>query len=265
MNPEISIITVTMNHLPLLKEMLYSLFVSCKPATSFELILVDNCSTDGTIEYVREAYPSVHIIENTEINGFAKNNNTGAAQAKGRFILILNPDIILTDGAIDTLYQYLKNNPSAGIVAPRLLNQDGSIQLSARHFMSVKFLLCRIFTNGKDDTNNPVVQEYLMPDISDDQPSEVDWCLGAALLFEKSFYQQLGGFDEKFFLYVEDADICQRCWFAGKKVIYLPQSQMIHAHQRTSAHLSKKTIMHLKSHFYFLRKNRFKIERVPTK
>ncbi|GHU81783.1 glycosyl transferase [Bacteroidia bacterium] len=267
MNPEISIIMVTMNHLPLLKETLRSLFITAKPTVSFELILVDNCSTDGTVDYVREAYCTVHIIENKKIQGFAKNNNDGEKVATGKYILILNPDIILKKpSAIDQMYRYLKENDSVGIVAPRLLNPDLSVQYSARRFMTVKLLLLRILTNGKDDSNNATVQNYLMPDMPDDlQPVEVDWCLGAALLFQKNFYDQLGGFDEKFFLYVEDTDICQRCWAAGKRVVYLPQVQMIHVHQRNSAHLNKKTFIHLKSLFYFFCKNKFAIKRNQVK
>lgn len=265
MKPAISIITVTMNHLPLLKEMLNSLFVTCVPNISFEVILVDNNSTDGTVEFVEKTYPSVHIIENKQIYGFAKNNNIGARLAQGEYIFILNPDIILLPDSIDILYSYLKENSSAGIVAPRLLNPDFSIQRSARNFMNLKLLFYRIFTFGKDDTSNKTVQTYLMPELSDDQPTAVDWCLGAALLFKSDFYRELGGFDEHFFLYVEDTDICQRCWFARKKVIYLPQAEMIHAHQRNSVHFSRKTLIHLKSHFYFLRKNKFKISRSPIK
>jgi GT2 family glycosyltransferase len=255
-----------MNHLRLVNKMLYSLFVTDKPKVSFELILVDNCSTDRTVESVRNDYPDVRIIENKQVYGFAKNNNIGAKEANGNYILILNPDIVVLPDSIDTLYAYLKQNPSVGIVAPRLLNPSLMLQPSARNFMSLKLLFHRVFTNGNDDTENAIVRAYLMPDVSDYKPSEVDWCLGAALLFKKDFYMQLGGFDEKFFLYVEDADICQRCWFAGKRVVYLPEARMIHEHQRNSAkRFSKKTLIHLKSYFYFFRKNHFKISRQPTR
>jgi GT2 family glycosyltransferase len=265
MKPEISIITVTMNHLTLLKQMLHSLFITCTPKVSFEVILVDNNSTDGTAAYVRKEFPAIHLIENKQTYGFAQNNNIGAARAQGNYMLILNPDIILLPDAIDILYNYLRENESVGIVAPKLLNPDHSIQCSARNFMNIKLLIYRAFTLGNDNTRNATVQAYLTPELSNEQPAIVDWCLGAALLFRSDFYRELGGFDEHFFLYVEDADICQRCWFAGKSVVYHPQAQMIHMHQRKSAHFSKKTLIHLKSHYYFFRKNRFKIKRHPVK
>jgi GT2 family glycosyltransferase len=254
-----------MNHLTLLKQMLHSLFITCPPKVSFEVILVDNNSTDGTVAYVGKEYPSVHLIENKQTYGFAKNNNIGAARAQGKYILILNPDIVLLPDAIDILYNYLKENESVGIVAPKLLNPDHSIQRSARNFMSIKLLIYRMITFGKDDTRNTTVQAYLAPNLSNEEPATVDWCLGAALLFRSDFYRELGGFDEHFFLYVEDTDICQRCWFAGKSVVYHPQARMIHAHQRNSARFSRKTLIHLKSHYYFFKKNRFRIKRHPLK
>ena len=93
-----------------------------------------------------------------------------------------------------------------------------------------------------------------------DTPTEVDWCMGAAFLISHTFYNELKGFDEKFFLYVEDMDICYRCWKKNKKVVYFPLSKMTHVHQRSSQRLNKKTLIHLKSFFYFFRKNRFKIK-----
>lgn len=261
MRPEVSIVTVIMNHLSVLKDMLESLFITTKPSVSFELIIVDNCSTDGSANYIKEHYPSVVLIENKKEQGFAKNNNDGAKVADGNYILILNPDITLINNAIDVLYDYIKTNPSVGIVAPKLLNPDLSLQYSARKFISLKVLFIRIFTKGKDDIHNKAVQHYLMYDSVCDGPIEVDWCMGAALLFKKDFYFELGGFDEKFFLYVEDADICNRCWKAGKKVIYLPQAEVIHMHQRSSKNFNKKTWIHLQSFFYFFKKNHFKIKR----
>ena len=130
-----------------------------------------------------------------------------------------------------------------------------------RKFITPGILFARLSTKGKDNSKNKKVTEYLMSNICINQPTEVDWCMGAALLFKKSFYDKLRGFDEKFFLYVEDMDICHRCWKMGKSVVYIPESKMIHAHQRSSRKLNKKTIMHIKSMIYFFRKNKFKITR----
>lgn len=250
-----------MNHLSLLKKMLYSLYIQYPPQVSFELILIDNCSTDNTEEFIKSNYPQIKYYKNNTISGFAENNNKGASYATGEYIFILNPDVIILPQSIDILYQFLKNHVEVGIVAPQLLNLDSTIQYSARTFISPSILLARIFTKGKDKSDNKYVKQYLMTDISKEQPTEVDWCMGAALLLTASFYRELKGFDEGFFLYVEDMDLCHRCWKRGKKVIYLPLSKMIHAHQRSSSKFNKKTIMHLKSMLYFFKKNRFKIKR----
>lgn len=261
MQPKISIITVTMNHLHLLKQMLDSLFYKYPPKVSFELIIVDNCSTDNTKEYITKNFPDINYIENDYIAGFAENNNKGVKLAKGEYILILNPDIIILENSIDKLYNYLSNNDKVGIVAPQLLNTDLSIQHSMRKFITPSILIARLSTKGKDNSKNKKVKEYLMSNINITKPTEVDWCMGAALLFRKTFYDELNGFDENFFLYVEDMDICHRCWKTGKSVVYIPESQMIHAHQRSSRKLNKKTIMHIKSMIYFFRKNKFVINR----
>lgn len=249
-----------MNHLSFLKEMFASLYTTGVPSVSFEVILVDNCSTDGTVSFVKENYPDVKIIENQEIYGFARNNNIGAEQASGKYILILNPDIILTKGAIDILYNYTVAHPESGIVAPKLQNRDGSLQYSARRFPTLKILLTRILTHGDDNSDNSNVENYLLKRLPMDKPSEVDWCMGAAFLVPQPFYKELNGFDEGFFLYVEDMDLCYRCWEKNRKVIYYPLSRMIHAHQRGSRHLNKKTWLHIQSFFYFFKKNRFKVK-----
>lgn len=264
MKPLLSIITVTMNHFALLKRMLTSLYVEATPSCSFELIVIDNCSTDGTEEYIKTHYPQINYIKNENIAGFAANNNRGAAIAEGDYMLVLNPDIILLPGSIDQLMDYLQTHPDVGIVAPRLLNTDHTLQYSARTFISPSILLARLLTKGKDGSNNGTVQQYLLKNISNEAPSEVDWCMGAALLLRKTLYAQLKGFDEHFFLYVEDMDLCHRCWKFGKKVVYLPSSSMVHAHQRSSTKLNKKTWLHLKSIFYFWKKNRYSIQRNHT-
>lgn len=260
MTPEISIITVSMNHLSYIKEMLVSLYSKGLPSVSFEVILIDNCSTDGTIDYVEQNYPNVKVIKNRQKYGFAQNNNIGVKQATGKYILILNPDIILTAGAIDLLYNYAIQHPACGIVAPQLQNKDRSLQYSARKFPSLKTLLNRALTKGNDQSKNKNVETYLLKNLSLDHPTEVDWCMGASFLISHSFYNELNGFDENFFLYVEDMDLCYRCWQKNKKVIYYPLAKMIHVHQRNSQHFNKKTLIHLRSFLYFFRKNHFKIK-----
>lgn len=248
-----------MNHLALVKEMLRSLYNN-KPSASFEMIIVDNCSNDGSAEFIAQNYPDIKLIRNKHPYGFARNNNIGAREAKGKYILILNPDTILSHGAIDKLLEYAVSHPEAGIIAPRLQNIDGSLQYSVRHFPTLQTLISRILTKGNDLANNRKVVSYLMKDLPHDRPMLIDWCMGACFLISRQLYEELSGFDEGFFLYVEDMDICYRCWQRNRPVVYVPMSVVTHAHQRSSMNLNKKTYIHIKSFWYFFCKNWFKVK-----
>lgn len=257
---EISIITVVMNHLSFVKEMLRSLYNEGRPAVNFETIIVDNCSKDGSAEFISQNYPDIRLIRNKQPYGFARNNNIGAREAKGRYILILNPDTVLSRGAIDNLLEYAVAHPETGIVAPRLLNVDGSLQYSVRHFPSLYTLVSRMLTRGNDLADNKKVASYLMKDLPHDRPMHIDWCMGACFLISKQLYDELDGFDEKFFLYVEDMDICYRCWQKNRPVVYLPTSVITHTHQRSSMNLNKKTYTHARSFWHFFCKNKFRVK-----
>lgn len=254
---EVSIITVGMNHLKLLKNYLHSMYEVSMPIVSFELIYVDNCSNDGSIAYIHQNYPQVKIIENKTIRGFATNNNLGVKNSRGKYILILNPDIILLPGSIDKLYCHLKQNESIGILVPKLLNVDLSIQFSVRKFMNFKIMFQRFINKGKDNLKSKITQDYLLKNFDRDKTQPIDWALGAAMFLTREWFDQLKGFDEGYFLYVEDVDICLRNWKLGKPVVYFPESVFIHAHQRSSSIGWNKTkLIHIKSMFrLFLKHN----------
>ena len=181
------------------------------------------------------------------------------------FVHILNPDIILSPGAIDGLHRFLESHAEVGIVAPRLENPDGSLQFSVRRFPTLRILLSRILTRGDDSSDDRQVQSYLLKDLPHDRPTPIDWCMGASFLIPSTLYRQLAGFDEGFFLYVEDMDLCYRCWQSGHPVIYLPTSAMTHVHQRSSMHFNKKTYIHLRSFWHFFYKNRFRVKSFTSK
>jgi GT2 family glycosyltransferase len=256
MEIKLSIIVVAMNHLRCLNKMLQSLFITASPTYTFEVILIDNCSKDGTIEFVKKYYPKVRIIQNEKIRGFAENNNIGYKYSKGNYIFISNPDIIFTDGSIDELINYFDKNQSIGILCPKLLNPDKTFQPSIRKFHTIKFLLKRLLTLGNDLSNNRSVNEYLLNDLDRRHIQTVDWALGAALLLKRSTYDKLQGFDECYFLYVEDEDLCLRCWVNGEPVVYFPKCFLIHEHQRASkSKITKKTFYHIRSLIYFFYKH----------
>jgi len=253
--PKVSIITVGMNHISYLKELLNSVYVEFRPKVSFELIYVDNCSKDGSVSFVKENYPEVIVVENNQIKGFGENNNIGVAESTGKYIAIINPDIVLLKGSLDKLVEFAELNTDIGIFAPQLLNPDLSIQYSVRVFMSLKILFWRLITRGKDTSNNRIIREYLLKDLDTNKTQSVDWAIGAALLMTKLFYCELNGFDEDYFLYLEDEDLCYRSWKRKKPVLYFPDSKMIHNHFRSSSKLNKTSYFHFKSMILFFYKN----------
>lgn len=219
------------------------------------MIYVDNCSTDGSVEYIKGNYPQVTIILNQEALGFGENNNKGVLAAHGEYIAIVNPDIIVRGDALGQMLSYAQAHPEVGIIVPQLLNPDGSLQRSVRRYINVKSLISRGLTKGKDSADNEMINRYLCKDIDCTKTQEVDWAIGAALFMKREVYAELGGFDTDYFLYMEDEDICLRSWKLKRSVVYLPVAQMTHNHLRASSKIGKKMFIHMKSMMTFFRKH----------
>lgn len=251
----VSIVTVGMNHLSYLRAFLSSLYETAVAPFGFEMIYVDNCSTDGSVEYVREHYPQVHIIQNTVPLGFGENNNKGVLAAHGEYVAIINPDIVLQERSLVELHEYATTHPEVGIIVPQLLNPDGSVQYSVRRYINLKSLMARGLTKGKDEIDNSKVNAYLCKDIDYTKTQEIDWAIGAAMFMHRAHYAELGGFDTDYFLYMEDEDICLRSWKVNRPVIYHPKSQMIHNHLRASSKIGRKMLIHIRSMMTFFRKH----------
>jgi len=221
---------------------------------SYEIIVVDNASGDGTAKMLNFEFPEVVAIVSSRNLGFAGGNNLAVARAWGDKILFLNPDVVICQGAVEKTAAYLDNHPEAGLVGPKLLNADGTLQYSAFRFPTIFTPLFRrtplgLFSFGKKHLRN-----YLMMDWNHNEVKEVDWLLGSALMMRKSDYGRLAKFDERFFLYFDDCDLARQVWVSGKKVVYVPHAQMIHFHRRESAHFGfikglfhKPTREHIKS------------------
>ena len=258
-----SIITVTMNHLPLLKEFLASVDRALTGRNDYELIVVDNCSTDGTVRYIQRHHPNVKVYVNNRVKGFAANNNFAIQRSKGDYILLLNPDIQVLPDSIDNLIRFMEEHPDVGLVGPKLLNPDFTVQYSSRRFIDGYTLLLRLLNWGSDNPQQTRLVEYLMKKMDRSHSQPVDWLIGAAMIVRRKAILDVGLMDENFFLYIEDQDWCYRMWKAGWKVYYLPEAQMIHVHQRLSVKrlVWKMTYYHAKSLFYFLLKHR--IVKIP--
>jgi len=232
----LSIIILNYNNVNLLKKCIKSI-LDAQIKIDYELIIVDNNSQDESKEFLSEldlGSVKMQIVLNNHNSGYAAGNNQAVKLAQGDYIFICNPDIIILPGAIEELYSYLENHSQVGMIGPQLLNLDRSIQYSCCRFPHwYTPFLRRTFFGGLPFLNKKL-KKYLMVSYDHRKEREVDWMIGAALMLKKDFFEKLGGFDERYFLYFDDVDLARRVWQEGKKVIYLPSAQIVHAHQRLS-------------------------------
>ena len=232
----LSIVVLNYNNVGFLKKCIKSV-LDAQIKIDYELIVVDNDSQDKSKEFLSQldlAPVKTQIVFNNRNFGYAAGNNQAVKLARGDYIFICNPDIIVLPGAVEKLYFYLKNHPSAGMVGPQLLNLDRTVQYSCCRFPHWYTPFLRRTFLGNLPLLRKGLKNYLMLDYDHKEEKEVDWMIGAALMFKKDFFEELGGFDERYFLYFDDVDLARRIWQKGKKVIYLPSARMIHAHQRLS-------------------------------
>jgi len=199
----------------------------------FEVIVVDNASTDGSVEMVREEFSDVHLIANAQNRGFPAANNQGVAVAQGRYVLLLNPDTEVLGDALATMVAFADAHPDVGVLGPQLLDPDGSVQSSRRRFPT---LLTAFFESTWLQPYAPrrLLERYYALDRSDDATQDVDWVKGAALMARREAIEQVGPMDEGFFMYSEELDWCRRFREAGWRVVYLPSARIIHHEGKSS-------------------------------
>jgi GT2 family glycosyltransferase len=214
---------------------------SCKPRLvagdwrlTTEVIVIDNASSDGTVEMLRAEFPDVHVIANPENIGFTRANNQALAIAQGRYLFLLNPDTEFRPGALQMLMDYMDTHPRVGIVGPQLSYGDGTLQSSRRRFPTLTTAFLESTKLQQWFPRNRVLTRYYMLDTSDDLTQEVDWVNGSAMFVRREVYDQIGGFDEAFFMYSEELDWCYRAKQAGWQIVYLPTAQVIHYEGKSS-------------------------------
>lgn len=193
-----------------------------------EVLVVDNASTDGSVEMVRREFPGVRLITLAENRGFAAGNNLGLRASRGEYILFLNPDTVAQPLSIAALCDYLDTHPEVGIAGPRLLNTDGTIQSSRRRFPTLVTALIESTLLQPVFPNAPALKRFYILDHSDEEEQYVDWLSGAALLCRRAALEQTGPFDPGYFMFSEEVDLCRRMAGAGWLVAYVPQAQVTH-------------------------------------
>ena len=230
---DLSIVIVNWNVCDLLRRCLHSIFSNLQSPISSQVVVVDNGSSDGSVEMVRAEFPTVHVIANTENRGFPAANNQGLAVAQGRYILLLNPDTEIVGDGLATLLAFADAHPDVGMVGPQLLYPDGSIQSSRRRFPT---LATAFFESTWLQPYAPrrLLERYELLDQSDTVVQDVDWLYGAALMARREAIEQVGPMDESFFMYSEELDWCRRFRETGWRVVYLPAAQIIHHEGKSS-------------------------------
>jgi GT2 family glycosyltransferase len=229
----LSIIIVNWNVKEYLKGCLESIY-NLTQGVVFEVCVVDNGSSDGSVDMVKNLFPCVHLIENQENKGFAQSNNMALTQASGRYIMFLNPDTRLVGNALKASVDFLDTHTDAAGIGTCLLNADGSIQTSCRHFPS-------LFTDFLENTaldwlfpRSPIFNYYRMGGWAHDQMRVVDVPFGASLVIRRSLLSEIGLMDERFFMYYDEIDLCYRIKKKRGRIYFTPDIKIIHYGNKSS-------------------------------
>ncbi len=230
---DVSIILVNYRSREKTRNCLFSLRKADFSGISHEIIIIDNSEKDDFGDEFRRDFSEVTFVRSGSNGGMGSGNNLGARQAKGSFLLILNPDTMVRPDAVKRLFDAMKDRDDIGIAGPKLLNPDGTLQYSCLRFPKVWTPILRRTILGR--LAPEYLGRYLMTDFDHRQSRDVDWMMGSCLLIRADFFRRVGGFDERFFMYFEDIDLCRRAWREGLRVVYCPDSVVIHDHARGSA------------------------------
>lgn len=233
MTPKVSFITVCYRTPGLIRQLLKGVEAAALPF-EFEYFLVDNAAGDGTGAMVREEFPWVKIIDKQGNVGFGAGNNLAFREAKGEYVMLVNPDLTFFKGEMEKLLTFADAHPDIGFIGPKLLNPDRSLQRSFHRFPSPLIPVYRRTRLGRTSRGKKKVERYLMLDVDPANVQDVDGLFGAAILIRRPALEAIGEFDEKFFMYFEDVDLCRRAWEKGWRVTYAPVAEFVHYHQRES-------------------------------
>jgi hypothetical protein len=240
---ELSIVVVSYNGREYLRRCLRSLLEHTR-GLEYEVVVVDNASQDGSADMVAAEFPSVRLLRRPSNAGLSTALNQGIRLSGGEMVVLMNPDVELRDNPFPAMARYLRDHPEVGIVGPRILDDDGSLQLSCRRFptFSVVFfnrysLLTRLFPR------NPFSTRYLMTDFDHSGAAEVDWLSLACWMAPRRLFDEVGFLDESYFLYNEDVDFCQRLHRAGRKVVYFPEVSVVHRIGASTSTLPSRSVI----------------------
>lgn len=223
-----------------------------------EVVIVDNDSRDGTVDVIREKFPNINLILNTENLGYSKAVNQGLQTLNASYYVLLNPDATILDRALPRLIEFMDGNPQAGICVPKVLNSDGTIQLQCRRGEARPGEVFAYFLGlANRFPNDTRFTGYLLNHIDNDEVNEVKAVSGSCMMIRRAVVEQIGYLDERYFAYQEDTDYCFHARQVGWKVYYVPQARVIHLGGRGGSNVSPYFGIYQwhRSYFLYYRKN----------
>ncbi|MEX2211322.1 MAG: glycosyltransferase family 2 protein [Gaiellaceae bacterium] len=243
---DVSAVVVTFDALPWVERCLESV-------RGLETIVVDHGSTDGTLELVERRFPEATLLRQ-ENRGYGAGLNAGAAVASGRYLLLLNSDAWAGEGAVDRLVAFADAHPRAGLVGPRGRSPDGSLQRTVRGFPTLWRLATEYLFLRKLAPRSRALNAFYAGAFQLDEARPVEWVMGYAMLVRREAYEQVGGFDESFFMFSEETDLCRRLWDTGWEVWYTPDAEFTHV--AGASHGGRMFDENVRGHLRFLAKHR---------
>ncbi|MEX0607892.1 MAG: glycosyltransferase [Balneolaceae bacterium] len=226
--PHISVIIVNYKVKEYIANLLNSL-EKARPHLILEIFVVDNASGDDSVSYLKQKFPEVNYIANKENFGFGKANNQAIEKANGEYTLIINPDTLVSEDTLSVLISHMQQNPKCGAAGCKILNPDGSFAPESRRSVpSIWSALCKVFGLNSLFPENKIFGQYYMSWLGENEPSEVPVLSGSFMFWRTILLKELNGFDERFFMYGEDIDLCYRVQNTDFHIDYVPSTSIIH-------------------------------------
>lgn len=198
------------------------------PGCEHELLVVDNASGDASVSAVEERFPRVRVIANGHNLGYARGNNQGAATARGRYLLLLNPDVVIPEGVLDRALAIMDEEADIGALGARLVHPDGRVQQSVRGFPAPLAVACEALGLSRLFPRSRVLASYRMPWFDYQKRSDVDQPMGTFLMIRREAWDRVGPFDERFPIFFNEVDWCLRARQAGFRIVYAPEVEIVH-------------------------------------
>lgn len=259
----VSIVIVSYNTREILKNCLEALYRH-GTGISMEVFVVDNDSHDHSAEMVKEHFPEAHLIANRQNLGFAAANNQAFLLTKGEYIILLNPDAYIGPSSIRNAVRFMDNNPECGLCGGKIISPEGRLEPSARRFPSPVSKLLTLTGLSARFPSSPVFNGHEFGGFAHDHPKEVDWVPGTFTIVSKKMLDEIGPFDERFYIYYEETDLCLRAKKAGWKIFFIPDAEVMHIGGASSKTRKDKTFdnaaaqvlsFRMRSEWLYYRKN----------